>query len=263
MKLVFLSMFLSLSVMSGLQAQKVKVKKDILYIDNQPTGTFQKDGKHATFLNMDGEVLLEFHYSEARPYEQGPELPHYQVVSPALQDSFITSHIFFHNHSRKGDLIAENGLVRDGKVDPAGIARCKEVHDQRMVQDFLDKHALSLTKLVRRYPGYPYYIKNLTGKQIEKDRKYYIATGDLTTHAVVGYAKLVDHDVSGHPYYRLNFYLPDGQLAAMVEYSDLNTQHSKLYTYVDRTFHDHAGRYAITPEGILDAVKFLVTGSYL
>ena len=67
-------------------------------------------------------------------------------------------------------------------------------------------------------------------------------------------------------YYRLNFISPDGQLAAMVEYSDLNTQHSKLYAYVDRTFHDHAGRYAITERdpGCMqnsgDGIVFVILG---
>lgn len=245
-------------------AQKAKVKKDILYEDKSPVAQFEKDGKNVILKNMAGEELLQFHYHVAQPYEEGPVLPVYWVVNSSATDSFVISHIYHHNQSRKGDLIVENWLLKDGQVDPEKFERCKSVFDQKMVDDFLDKYEVSLEELVRRFPNQPYFLKNIRGGELQINTKYFIATGDMINHTVVGYAMLRDHHANKIDYHKMSFFLPNGIEVAHIVYDIGNPRNiHKLYTIRDRTYQDYAGEVMKNPAGVLKAVEFLVGNKYL
>ncbi|MFN0213841.1 MAG: hypothetical protein ACKVT2_06255 [Saprospiraceae bacterium] len=266
-KMLFWGLFLSFGLVAN--AQKLKEKKDIVYLDDVPQYKLEKSGsliKGFSFrvLSLSNDTLIRYNFKSINI----PGLPHegigtfwsyHNVVFATLGKS-----VEIDPTSKRAimDQLQENGVITDGKVSPEGaekfIAANKDFQKTRVQMDSL---ALRRKGLLAD-KAYKEYAKTLASRSRWDDNVSLagnnITMGEMMAPKNIGRWKIGTVSDYGTMYHILK---PDGKQAASIFFEK---GRQRVFT---RTDLDGAGREEFilsdfTMAHLVAQIKYLVMNGY-
>lgn len=256
-------LFLCLSTMTF--AQKVKVKKETIFIGGKEFVKIEKHKiKHqigrSNFIikTLQGEPLLNFNFKMEKSGQPGVILEYYQVVNPALRDTFFMKWFYYHNAKKLAGFIVKKNLIENNQVNMSAFAQVKKEFDQDMVTKFKNTVGSGIVSGPDRNRNAP--IKDEIGSiYVESNTaKHTLYQG----RSKIGYVMLKKHMIGETKMKQLQFYLLNNTLIGTINFKNLGSSNlSELVTTQDNKFHNI--RAKIDRESVIRIATLLVRKGYM
>ena len=183
--LILLIIGIQLCIVSPLMGQKVKVKKGVIYIDDEPTVTIkessEKSLKSWAFCTMEGDTFMIYSGKTVRlpqlPHEERAMFyPHYEIYFPKTNVKSYTNYWFVGFKKSMGKAIVRNGLFVDGKYNIDAEKAYVEKHNSFQAVITRLKDATEHRDTLKDSKSYQFYAKDiikrtptLNGKAVVND----------------------------------------------------------------------------------------------
>ena len=267
----YLWILILLAFSTNIFAQKIKVKKGIVSIDEVEQFKLDKKSTYNTEFysvkSLSDEDLLTVEYKELYAYWKGPKMNYFVLMDAAKTDSCLIDYRNNSGNKNIAKLLYSNQMIVDNKLDLASFAKLKVGMNQDTVTDFLKKHELSYDKLVER-SAYGKLKLSITEGAFKYDNRYRIFVGESVSSKTIGYLVMKEKILSEDNKYAAFFiHLPNGLLVAQCHTVTANIKSDKLrqinsvVTIVDDERHVQTRQP--TPAGLLAMLEDLASKGYL
>lgn len=257
-------------ILEGAVAQKVKEKKDIVYLDDVPqykifkTGGSLLKGFSFAATTLEGDTLIRFGFRAVNV----PGLPHENIgyFWSYFQTHFTKTgksvELDYTTKNALIDLIQQYRIIGNGQVDPEAEDRLIEAQKAFTISR-IEMDSLSLARrLLLKDKNYAAYSKTLVPRGRGDEPVYFseskIISGG-TSPVTIGTYQVFANNNYGITYHILK---KDGSMAASVFF-----ERDKNRVFI-RSMFDRKGKEYFIPDSfgnkeLLDAVKYLVWYGYI
>lgn len=265
MKKTTIFLIITLFGFTQAHAQKIRVKKDIVHVDDVALYRFVRLDTGSVFTDMQGDTLVRFNWGrvsfEKTDYEFGVKYFTYGTVSFKGSDETVDYKTNMAKHGMAEDLV-KSGVLKSGSLDPEAIPRLRDMVYSRVRLKSDYEKAIANRAVLNQNPGYAGYVKGFVRRDPD-------GTMSATANGAIVVTTLQKAEVIGHWQRRpvgrsveYTVYTKNKAVVASINH-ETTTGIVKVRTRFDEGEREYYHRGAFDQAALVEAVTWLTDNGYL